>query len=105
MPSLTYRMWRSGEDGLLKPLLSTEFKEPYNMPRQRLPTLYWQTGYIDVIRYKTIMKGRSLTGDRPFMIDPLYWVDINTEADWTYAEWLINSNTLPIYQPQIKKAT
>lgn len=75
------------------------------MPQQ-LPTLYSQTGHINnVVRYKTIMKGRSPVSDRPFMIDPLYWVDINTEADWTYAEWLINSNTLPIYQPQIKKAT
>lgn len=101
-----YKMWQPGEDGFLKPLLSSEFKEPYNMPRQHLPTVYWQTGHIDVIRYETIVKGRSLTGDRvlPIMIDPLYWVDIDTEADWTYAEWLINSNTLPIHQPQIKKA-
>ncbi|NJL40458.1 MAG: acylneuraminate cytidylyltransferase family protein [Leptolyngbyaceae cyanobacterium SM1_4_3] len=96
-----YKMWRTGEDGFLKPLLSSEFEEPYNMPRQHLPTVYWQTGHIDVIRYETIVKGRSLTGERvlPIMIDPLYWVDIDTEADWTYAEWLINSNRLPIHQP------
>jgi len=96
-----YKMWRPGEDGFLKPLLSSEFKEPYNMPRQHLPTVYWQTGHIDVIYYETIVKGRSLTGERvlPIMIDPLYWVDIDAEADWTYAEWLINSNRLPIHQP------
>jgi CMP-N-acetylneuraminic acid synthetase len=100
-----YKMWRPGEDGFLKPLLASEFKEPYNMPRQSLPMVYWQTGHIDVIRYETIVKGRSLTGERvlPIVIDPLYWVDIDTEADWTYAEWLINSNTLPIHQPHIKK--
>jgi CMP-N-acetylneuraminic acid synthetase len=58
-----------------------------------------------VVRYKTIVEGRSLTGERilPIEIDPLYWVDIDTEADWTYAEWLINSNTLPVHQPHIKK--
>jgi CMP-N-acetylneuraminic acid synthetase len=96
-----YKMWRLGEEGFLKPLLPSEFKEPYNMPRQHLPTVYWQTGHIDVIRYETIVKGRSLTGKRilPAMIDPIYWVDIDTEADWTYAEWLINSNRLPTHQP------
>ncbi|NJN55981.1 MAG: acylneuraminate cytidylyltransferase family protein [Leptolyngbyaceae cyanobacterium SL_5_9] len=98
-----YKMWRLGEDGFLKPLLLGEFKEPYNMPRQYLPTVYWQTGHIDVIRYETIVEGRSLTGERvlPVMIDPFYWVDIDTEADWTYAEWLINSNRLPIHQPYL----
>jgi len=96
-----YKMWRPAENGFLKPLLSTEFEEPYNMPRQHLPTVYWQTGHIDVIRYETLVKGRSLTGERvlPVLIDPLYWVDIDTEADWTYAEWLISSNTVPIHQP------
>jgi CMP-N-acetylneuraminic acid synthetase len=96
-----YKMWRLAEDGFLKPLLSSGFVEPYNMPRQHLPMVYWQTGHIDVIRYETIVKGRSLTGKwvLPVMIDPLYWVDIDTEADWSYAEWLINNNRLPIHQP------
>ncbi|MBD1866067.1 hypothetical protein H6F95_01860 [Cyanobacteria bacterium FACHB-471] len=48
MPSLTYKMWRSGEDGLLKQLLSSKFKEPHNMPQQHLPTLYGQTGHTNV---------------------------------------------------------
>ncbi|MBD1866068.1 hypothetical protein H6F95_01865 [Cyanobacteria bacterium FACHB-471] len=64
-------------------------------------------GKLDIlmlIRYKTIMKGRSPVSDRPFMIDPLYWADIDTEADWTYAEWLVNGNTLLTHQPQTETA-
>ena len=44
-----YKMWRPGPDGGIVPLLQTEFSEPYNMPRQKLPKAYWQTGHIDAI--------------------------------------------------------
>ena len=44
-----YKMWRDGEDGCLLPLMDTPFAEPYNMPRQKLPNAYWQTGHVDVL--------------------------------------------------------
>ena len=44
-----YKMWRIDESGRLLPLLKDEFEEPYNMPRQKLPPTYWQTGHLDVI--------------------------------------------------------
>ena len=102
-----YKMWREGEEGFLRPLLASEFDEPYNMPRQRLPKVYWQTGHIDAIRYETIVVGESLTGDRvlPLLIDRIYCVDIDTELEWTYAEWLITSGAVPTIRPEGGAAT
>ena len=96
-----YKMWRSGEKYLV-PLLSNEFPEPYNMPRQKLPKTYWQTGHLDVIRYETIVEKHSLTGERvlPLMIEPRYCTDIDTLEDWERAAWLLARGTLHIEMPQ-----
>jgi CMP-N-acetylneuraminic acid synthetase len=96
-----FKMWRVGPDGFLQPLLSGEFREPYNMPRQRLPQVYWQTGHIDAIRYKTIVDKKSLTGERvlPLMIDYSYCVDIDTEPDWIYAETLLRNGAMSVIRP------
>ena len=96
-----YKMWRSGEQYLV-PLLGDEFPEPYNMPRQRLPKTYWQTGHLDVIRYETIIEKHSLTGERvlPLMIEPKYCTDIDTLEDWERAEWMLARDNLHIDMPQ-----
>ena len=85
-----YKMWRSGAEYLV-PLLGDEFPEPYNMPRQKLPKTYWQTGHLDVIRYETIVEKQSLTGEHvlPLMIEPKYCTDIDTLEDWEQTEWLL----------------
>lgn len=88
-----YKMWNIVK-GRLKPLLQLSGNsEPYNSLRQKLPQTYWQTGHIDVIRYKIIMEKNSMSGGviLPIVIDPLYAVDIDTEADWSRAEWLIEN--------------
>jgi len=67
--------------------------EPYNAPRQILPSVYWQTGHIDAIRISTIAEKHSLTGDviYPLIIDPRYTVDIDTLPDWAKYEALVYS--------------
>ena len=97
-----YKMWRDGEDGLLEALMTGEFDEPYNMPRQHLPKVYWQTGHIDVIRSKTISFKNSMTGDKvlPILVDRLYCVDIDNEDDWIYAEWLLAHKAISINLPK-----
>jgi YrbI family 3-deoxy-D-manno-octulosonate 8-phosphate phosphatase len=98
-----YKMWRLHEvNGLLQPLLIGEFHEPYNMPRQHLPKVYWQTGHIDVIRYETIIVKKSLTGERvhPLVMDRTYCVDIDTEHDWMYAEWLLTTGAVRTIKPK-----
>jgi N-acylneuraminate cytidylyltransferase len=95
-----YKMWHISDDGQLKPLLETDFNEPYNMPRQRLPQTYWQTGHIDVIRREAIEAG-SMSGEviLPLILDARYAVDIDNERDHERAEWLIRQGDLPLVIP------
>lgn len=96
-----YKMWRLDESGQLKPLLTDEFEEPYNMPRQELPVTYWQTGHIDAIRTATILEKGSMTGKAilPLLIDPRYTIDIDTERDWQRAEQMIRELEFPCVMP------
>jgi len=79
VPSLTpYKMWRV-DHGLLQPLLTVPgVKEPYSMPRQMLPEVYWQNGYVDIVRACTVLEKNSMTGDTilPFVVtDHIYELD------------------------------
>ncbi len=91
-----FKMWRIGPEGLMQPLLSTEFSEPYNMPRQALPDVFWQTGYVDAAWADTIMLKNSMTGQNilPLVIDPGDWIDIDSPDDWRRAERLLESREI-----------
>ena len=91
-----FKMWTLGADGLMQPLMQTEHKEPYNMPRQALPDVYWQTGYVDAVWSDTILTKRSMTGDRilPLVIAPEDWVDIDSPDDWRRAERLMENKEI-----------
>jgi YrbI family 3-deoxy-D-manno-octulosonate 8-phosphate phosphatase len=97
-----YKMWREGSEGCLLPLMETEYPEPFNMPRQRLPTAYWQTGHVDVIRTTTITQKHSLTGTRvrPIMVGVDYCVDIDTLVDFELARQAIEQKHLDIDEPR-----
>ena len=56
-----YRAWKQDNDGSVCGFIGTEL-EPYNIPRQLLPELLFQTGDIEVIRRETIISG-SISGD------------------------------------------
>jgi N-acylneuraminate cytidylyltransferase len=59
-----YKMWRE-EGGYLVPLLEIEgFDAPHSMPRQALPEVWWQNGYVDVVRPRTVLELGSMTGGR-----------------------------------------
>jgi CMP-N,N'-diacetyllegionaminic acid synthase len=78
-PSLTpYKMWRI-EDGYLQPLLRVEgMVEPYCMPRQSLPSVFWQNGYVDIIRPATILEQGLMAGQTilPFVThEPILEID------------------------------
>lgn len=96
-----YKMWRI-ENEAMSPLIESEYREPYNMPRQKLPSTYWQTGHIEVIRARTILEKKSLTGDRilPYVIDPQYAVDLDNLHQWQFAEHLISDQSLYVIRPQ-----
>ena len=88
-----YKMWlKKGE--FIEPLLKIPgINEPYNMPRQKLPQVFWQTGYIDIIRTGTLIKKQSMTGDRiiPYFIDTGIVIDIDSVNDLKKAEKIIRS--------------
>lgn len=91
-----FKMWTVRPDGLMEPLIKTGYPEPYNMPRQALPTVYWQTGYVDAAWSVTILEKNSMTGERilPLVIDPSEWIDIDSPDDWRRAERLIESGEI-----------
>jgi N-acylneuraminate cytidylyltransferase len=91
-----FKMWRIGPEGFMQPLLETQYPEAYNMPRQLLPDVYWQTGYVDAAWADTILSKASMTGERilPLIIDPSEWIDIDSPDDWRRAERLLESGEL-----------
>lgn len=66
-----YKMWRM-EDGFLQPIATVPgVKEPWSQPRQTLPPVYWQNGYVDVIRPATILEMGMMCGGTilPFIVN------------------------------------
>lgn len=91
-----YKMWRIGEDGFLHTLLTFDMPEPYNLPRQALPDVYWQTGYVDAAWTDTIQGKNSMTGDNilPLIIGAEEWIDIDSPHDWRRAERLLEDGEI-----------
>lgn len=85
-PANPYKMWLmpgAGTDRYMRALVGVPgFDESYNMPRQKLPQAWWQTGTIDVVRADVIRGGR-MSGERllPMTIDPRQAVDIDAAED------------------------
>ncbi|MCE9582263.1 MAG: acylneuraminate cytidylyltransferase family protein [Planctomycetes bacterium] len=72
-----YKMWRISGDRLVPLVRVDGMPESHSMPRQRLPAVYWQNGYVDVIRARTILQGK-VCGDvvLPFIVeDPIHELD------------------------------
>lgn len=60
------------EGGLLRPAMSLEgVPEPFTMPRQMLPPVYWGNGYLDVLRPRVVLKKNRMCGDviLPFVME------------------------------------
>jgi CMP-N-acetylneuraminic acid synthetase len=93
-----FKMWTITVDSLMQPLIQSEHEEAYNLPRQMLPDVYWQTGYVDAVRAGVILEKASMTGTRiaPLIIDPGDWVDIDSQADWLHAENLLADGSISL---------
>ena len=66
-----YKMWRI-EGSFLRPLIELPgYPEAHSMPRQKLPVAYWQNGYVDIVRPRTIIELESMTGSvvLPFVVE------------------------------------
>ena len=97
-----YKMWTCDEEAYLRPLLSSEHAEPFNMPRQLLPQSFWQTGHVDVIRRETILDKKSLTGERikSILVDSAFVIDIDRLEDLQYAQYMLRQNNLNLDLPK-----
>lgn len=93
-PVTPFKMWVLNENnnGAMEPLMHLkDIAEPYNMPRQKLPVIYWQTGTLDVIRTTTLTDKNSMSGEKilPFIIDKKYAIDIDDVNSFYKAEEII----------------
>ena len=67
-----YKMWRILDDGTMEPLLRMpDLPDCQSRPRQLLPPVYWQNGYVDVLRPRAVLEQSSMWGERvlPFVVD------------------------------------
>ena len=78
-----YRQWKSSNK-YIEPFASPskDVHEPYNLPRQLLPNIYFQTGDIEVIRRETLLSG-SVSGKKilPILIESDQVLDIDNFSD------------------------
>ena len=74
-----YKMWHLSTDGYLTPVVNLpDIPDCQSLPRQCLPAVYWQNGYVDVLRPGAVMEKHSMCGDRviPYIInEQLFEID------------------------------
>ena len=77
-----YKSWTVSKDGFLKPILKnkTNFVEPYNYPRQKLPLFYKQNGVYDIFRSK-LLKKNYISGKKIFGYETSDFQDIDSLSD------------------------
>jgi CMP-N,N'-diacetyllegionaminic acid synthase len=93
-----HKMWRMTSDGLLSPLLAVPgVPEPFNSPRQTLPVVWWQNGYIDAFWRRTVFEQQSLTGAKVlgYVIDEPEHVDIDSLHDIRVLELILRNRLAP----------
>ncbi len=94
-PHTPYKMWRLQEGGSLQPLLDSSLHEPYNLPRQLLPTVYLQNAAVDVVRSSVVREQGSMTGRRilAYVMEDLR--DVDDWRDLAAAESDAPDNAMP----------
>lgn len=85
-----FRMWKIADGFMIG--YETAVHEPYNLLRQKLPSVYFQTGDIEIICRETLIKG-SVSGDKilPLVIKSDEMLDIDKESDLKRAIEKLNS--------------
>lgn len=94
-PKHPLKMWKILNDYLCPfvPENIYGIKEAYNYPRQKLPKAYIQNGSVDVIWTDTIVKKKSMSGERilSFVMDEIDSVSIDTPVEFALAEILLKT--------------
>ena len=82
-PVTPYKMWKI-KGNFMKPLIKSKLKEQYNMPRQKLPVVYWQNGAFEFFRINYKKKLDSISGKKiiGYKISNKYVSDIDNIDDF-----------------------
>jgi N-acylneuraminate cytidylyltransferase len=67
-----YKMWQIADDGTMRPVIDLPgLPDSQSHPRQLLPLVYWQNGYVDALRPRAVLEKGSMRGDRvlPFIVE------------------------------------
>lgn len=101
-----YKMWRI-EGSFLRPLIELPgFPEAHSMPRQKLPAAYWQNGYVDIVRPRTILELESMVGSvvLPFVVEgkihELDYVDQIPALEAAVKSWLEGEAPTEPHEPR-----
>ena len=85
-----YKMWRR-DGAYLVPLVEVAgVRDAHSRPRQSLPEVWWQNGYVDAIRPRTVLELASMSGERvlPFVVQDRF-VEIDYADAFAAAEELL----------------
>ena len=75
-----YRHWKLNKKGRISSIIKN-IHEPYNIPRQQLPNFFFQSGDIEIIKRKTLMKG-SVSGNYILPLIVKTYSDLDTIDDF-----------------------
>lgn len=78
---IAYKMWQMDEKNNITPILNN-IREAYNMPRQLLPTIYYQNACIDVVRTRVILEQHSMSGKKILGYVMEHNYDIDNESEF-----------------------
>ena len=94
-----FKMWTIDKQGCMHPAATLAgVEEAYNQPRQKLPSVYWQDGYVDITRTDVVLAQNSTTGRMiiPFIIEePAVDVDYPDELRKVEAQLRERHEALP----------
>lgn len=83
-----YKMWKHSDSKFILPILTSDIFEQHNSARQLLPEVYWQNGYIDIVRADIVRRDNSVHGFKilPYLMCSDAKVDLDTVDDWNHLE-------------------
>ena len=96
-----YKMW-SINNNFMNPILNIpDMIDSHSMPRQSLPEVYWQNGYVDIIKPSTILSKNSMSGKKvlPFIIDETLF-ELDYPEDIPAIEKILNNIDENIKHPK-----
>ena len=96
-PFTPYKMWFVEGDLDLRPVMASPgIVDWFDQPRQALPKVYAQNGFVDIVRPRTVLEKSSMAGDRMLAFlhaDPV--IDIDDERSLQAAGRAIEALAIP----------